>query len=133
MLAPGLLCYSTAGLPTQRTSLIAFRVCVHLTIPVERDSSEWVLWEKEFTNRDWEIPKEILTIPLKDVFEVDRVGDPLAGDEGLCEPPDADVHGPGSRLRGQPGEVDGLLCECIALPALAFICGEPAAGVREGS
>lgn len=106
---------------------------MHLTVLVERGSSEWVLWEKEFTNRDWETLKEILTIPLKDVFEVDRVGDPLAGDEGLCEPPDADVHGPGSRLRGQASEVDGLLCECVALPALALIRGEPAAGAREGS
>lgn len=74
-------------------------------------------------------PEETLTVPLQDIFEIHGVGDPLAGYERLCEPPDADVHGPGSGLRSQAGEVDWLLREDVALPALALICGEPETGV----
>lgn len=102
---------------------------MHLIILVERDSSEWVIWEREFTNFSWGLPEETLTVPLQDIFEIHGVGDPLAGYERLCEPPDADVHGPGSGLRSQAGEVDWLLREDVALPALALICGEPETGV----
>lgn len=89
--------------------------------------------KKEFTNFYWEIRKETLTVPFQDIFEIDCVGDPLAGYERLGESPDADVHRAGSRLWSQASEVDGLLCEHIALPALALICGEPETRVREGS
>lgn len=106
---------------------------MHLITLLERDSSEWVIWGKEFTNFYWEIRKETLTVPFEDVFEIDCVGDPLAGYERLREPPDADVHRAGSRLRSQASEVDGFLRERIALPALALICGEPETRVREGS
>ena len=109
-------------------------ICICIWVPwLKEIFSEWVIWEKGFTDFWWEIPKETLTIALKDVFEIDCVGDPLAGNERLCESPDADVHGPGPRLGSKPSEVDGLLCEHIALPALAFICGEPETRVREGS
>lgn len=106
-------------------SPVAFHMHMHLIIRVERDSSEWVIWEKEFTDFWGEIPKETLTVPFKDVFEINGIGDPLTGNERLCESPDADVHGPGSRLGSKPGEVDGFLCEHVALPALAFVGGEP--------
>lgn len=66
----------------------------------------------------------LFTVPFKDIFKVDGVGDPLASQERLCETPDADVHGPSSGFGGQASEVDRLPAKHVGLPALTFVCGE---------
>uniref|UniRef100_A0A8B9SG31 Copine 5 n=1 Tax=Apteryx owenii TaxID=8824 RepID=A0A8B9SG31_APTOW len=70
--------------------------------------------------------QEALTGPAEQLAEVDGVRDPLAGQEVAPKAPDADVHGSGSRLGCQAGEEDGVLGESVLIPALAFVCGEPA-------
>lgn len=75
--------------------------------------------------------KEVLTVPFKDIFKVNGVGDPLASQERFCETPNADIHGPSSRFWSEAGKVDGLPGEHVGLPALTFVCGEPETTIRE--
>lgn len=62
-----------------------------------------------------------LTVSGKKLFEVDGGGDPVLAEEGVPVAPHTDIHGASSRLRRQPGKVDGVFGEVVNTPALSFI------------